>query len=43
MAKNKGASREEIIDVVVLNLYHSSFANVLECLPAATNGFESKI
>jgi AhpD family alkylhydroperoxidase len=42
MAKNEGATREEIIGAVVLNLHHSGFASVLECLPAAIDGFESK-
>ena len=43
MAKNEGATREEIIGAVVLNLHHSGLASVLECLPAAVEGFESKI
>ena len=43
MAKNEGASREEIIGSVVLNLHHSGFASVLECLPAAIEGFEGKL
>lgn len=43
MEKNEGAACEEIIAAVVLNLHHSGFANVLECLPAAINGFEGKI
>ena len=43
MAKNEGASREEIIGAVVLNLHHSGFASVLECLPAAIEGFEGKL
>jgi AhpD family alkylhydroperoxidase len=43
MAKSEGATREEIIAAVVLNLHHSGFANVLECLPAAIDGFEGKI
>jgi AhpD family alkylhydroperoxidase len=43
MAKKEGAVREEIIAAVVLNLHHSGFANVLECLPAAIDGFEGKI
>jgi AhpD family alkylhydroperoxidase len=42
MAKNEGATREEIVGAVVLNLHHSGFASVLECLPAAINGFEGK-
>ena len=43
MAKNEGAAREEIVSAVVLNLHHSGIASVLECLPAAINGFEGKI
>ena len=42
MAKNDGASRDEVIGAVVLNLHHSGFASVLECLPAAIEGFEGK-
>lgn len=43
MAKDEGAAREEVIAAVVLNLHHSGFAKVLECLPAAIDGFESNI
>jgi len=43
MARKEGAAREEIIAAVVLNLHHSGFAKVLECLPAAIDGFEGKI
>jgi AhpD family alkylhydroperoxidase len=43
MARNESATREEIIAAVVLNLHHSGFASVLECLPAAIDGFEGKI
>ncbi|MGZ7047301.1 MAG: carboxymuconolactone decarboxylase family protein [Methanobacterium sp.] len=43
MAKNEGASREEIISAVVLNLHHSGLASVLECLPAAVDGFEGRV
>ncbi len=42
MAKNEGASREEVLGAVVLNLHHSGFASVMECLPAAVNGFDTK-
>jgi len=42
MAKNEGATREEIIGAVVLNLHHSGFASVMGCLPAAIDGFEGK-
>ncbi|MGB9936411.1 MAG: carboxymuconolactone decarboxylase family protein [Methanobacterium sp.] len=43
MAKNEGATREEVIGAVVLNLHHSGFASVLECLPAAVDGFKGKM
>jgi AhpD family alkylhydroperoxidase len=43
MAKNEGATREEIVGAVILNLHHSGFASVLECLPAAIDGFEGKM
>lgn len=43
MAKSEGATRDEIIGAVVLNLHHSGFASVLECLPAAVDGFEGKM
>ena len=43
MAKKEGATRDEIIGAVVLNLHHSGFASVLECLPAAIDGFEGKL
>ncbi len=43
MAKNEGATRKEIVGAVVLNLHHSGFASVIECLPAAIDGFEGKL
>jgi len=43
MAKNEGATREEVIGSVVLNLHHSGLASVLEGLPAAIDGFEGKM
>ncbi len=43
MAKNEGATREEIVGAVVLNLHHSGFTSVMECLPAAIDGFEGKM
>jgi alkylhydroperoxidase/carboxymuconolactone decarboxylase family protein YurZ len=42
MAKTEGAAREEVIGAVVLNLHHSGFATVLDCLPAAIRGFEGE-
>ncbi len=43
MAKNEGATREEITGAVVLNLHHSGLSSVLKCLPAAIDGFEGKL
>ncbi|MGZ7043732.1 MAG: carboxymuconolactone decarboxylase family protein [Methanobacterium sp.] len=43
MAKNEGATREEVVSAVVLNLHHSGLASVLECLPKAVEGFEGKL
>jgi AhpD family alkylhydroperoxidase len=40
MAKKEGATREEIVSAVALNLHHSGLATVLECLPAAIKGLE---
>ncbi|MCE7697450.1 MAG: carboxymuconolactone decarboxylase family protein [Methanobacterium paludis] len=40
MAKKIGASREEVTSAVVLNLHLSGLAAVLECLPAAIEGFK---
>lgn len=42
MAKNEGATREEITGAVVLNLHHSGLSLVLNCLPAAIDGFDQK-
>ncbi len=41
MAKIEGATREEVLGAVVLNLHHSGLASVMECLPKAVKGFES--
>ena len=40
MAKKIGASRKEVTSAVALNLHLSGLAAVLECLPAAIEGFE---
>ncbi|AEG19298.1 Carboxymuconolactone decarboxylase [Methanobacterium paludis] len=40
MAKKIGATREEVTSAVVLNLHLSGLAAVLECLPAAIEGFK---
>lgn len=42
MAKNEDATRDEIVGDVVLNLHHSGFASVLDCLPAVIKGFEDE-
>jgi AhpD family alkylhydroperoxidase len=42
MAIKEGATREEIVGAVVLNLHHSGLATVLDCLPAAIEGIEGK-
>ena len=41
MAKNEGATRDEIVGAVVMNLHLSGLACVLDCLPAALEGFEA--
>jgi AhpD family alkylhydroperoxidase len=43
MAKNEGATREEVTGAVVLNLHHSGLSSVLNCLPAAIDGFDGKL
>ena len=43
MAKKEGATREEIVGAVVLNLHHSGLSSVIDCLPAVINGFEGKM
>lgn len=40
MAKKCGASRDEIKGAVVMNLHLSGLSTVLECLPAALEGYE---
>lgn len=42
MAKNEGATCDEVVSAVVLNLHHSGFAAVLDCLPAKIKGFEGE-
>lgn len=39
-AKKEGATREEIVGAVILNLHHSGLTSVLDCLPATIKGFE---
>lgn len=40
MAKSQGASRDEILGAVVMNLHLSGLATVLDCLPSALEGLE---
>jgi alkylhydroperoxidase/carboxymuconolactone decarboxylase family protein YurZ len=40
MANHEGASIEEVKNAVVMNLHLSGLSSVLECLPAAIEGFE---
>jgi AhpD family alkylhydroperoxidase len=40
MAKKSGASRDEILGAVVLNLHLSGLACVLDCLPTAVEGYD---
>jgi AhpD family alkylhydroperoxidase len=42
MAKRDGATREEIVAAVVMNLHLTGLAPVLESLPAALEGYETK-
>jgi len=42
MAKQSGASREEVVTAVVMNLHLSGLASVLDSLPSAVEGFETK-
>lgn len=40
MAKSQGASRDEILGAVVMNLHLSGLSTVLDCLPSALEGLE---
>ncbi len=40
MAKNEGATRDEILGAVMINLHLSGLLNILECLPAAMEGLK---
>lgn len=42
MAKNDGATKEEVISAVVMNLHLTGLAAVLDSLPAALEGYEGK-
>jgi alkylhydroperoxidase/carboxymuconolactone decarboxylase family protein YurZ len=43
MAKKVGVKREEIVGAVTMNLHLSGLSTVLECLPAAIEGYESDL
>lgn len=40
MAREQGATREEVVGAVAMNLHLSGLAVVLESLPAAVDGYE---
>jgi AhpD family alkylhydroperoxidase len=40
MAREQGATREEVVGAVAMNLHLSGLAAVLDCLPPALEGFE---
>jgi hypothetical protein len=40
MARTAGATRKEVLGAVAMNLHLSGLAPVLECLPAAVEGYE---
>ena len=40
MAKKSGATREEVISSVTMNLHLSGLSTVLECLPSAIEGYD---
>jgi len=42
MAKQEGASREEVVGAVAMNLHLSGLAAVLDSLPSAIDGYEGK-
>lgn len=41
MARRNGATSDEVVGAVVMNLHLSGLAAVLECLPAAKEGLET--
>ena len=41
MAKKIGASREEVVGAVAMNLHLSGLSSVLECLPSAIEGYDT--
>jgi alkylhydroperoxidase/carboxymuconolactone decarboxylase family protein YurZ len=43
MARKMGASWEEVKGAVALNLHLSGLSSILDCLPAAKEGFEMEL
>jgi len=43
MAKQEGASRDEVIGAVAMNLHLVGLAAVLDSLPSAIDGYEGKL
>ncbi len=43
MARQSGATREEVKGAVVMNLHLSGLPTVLSCLPAALEGYELEV
>ena len=43
MARKMGASWEEVKSAVALNLHLSGLGSILDCLPAAKEGFEMEL
>ena len=41
MAKKVGATREEVVGAVSMNLHLSGLSTVFECLPSAIDGYDS--
>ncbi|MCQ8893490.1 MAG: carboxymuconolactone decarboxylase family protein [Methanolinea sp.] len=42
MARDAGARREEVVGAVVMNLHLSGLIPVLDCLPAAVQGYDAE-
>lgn len=42
MAKKNGATRDEVLSAVTMNLHLSGLSTVLECLPSAIDGYDTE-
>jgi alkylhydroperoxidase/carboxymuconolactone decarboxylase family protein YurZ len=42
MAKKIGATRDEVLGAVTMNLHLSGLSTVLECLPSAIDGYDTE-